>query len=104
MPAPELTRPAVGAPSRIDAVVFNVVVDALLSPDIVWAMLPNILRAAQALFRSHQLSSRRIRAFRATPLARDTFCYIDAQDRGRQVFRAAPLAGTVDVFLDVHFP
>ncbi|WP_437727143.1 hypothetical protein [Sorangium sp. So ce861] len=46
MPAPELARPAVGAPSRIDAVVFNVVVDALLSPDIVWGMLPNLLRAA----------------------------------------------------------
>ncbi|WP_438000712.1 hypothetical protein WMF26_13700 [Sorangium sp. So ce185] len=104
MPAPELTRPAVGAPSRIDAVVLNVAVDALLSPDIVWAMLPNIPRAAQALFRSHQLSSRRFRAFHATPLARDTFCYIDAQDRDRQVFRAAPLAGTADVVLDVHFP
>ncbi|KYF90357.1 hypothetical protein BE20_17895 [Sorangium cellulosum] len=84
--------------------VFNVVVDALLSPDIVWAMLPNILRAAQALFRSHRLSSRRFRAFRATPLARDTFYHIAAQDRDRQVFRAASLAGMVDVFLDVHFP
>ncbi|KYF46769.1 hypothetical protein BE04_03955 [Sorangium cellulosum] len=104
MPAPELTGPVTGAPSRIDAVVFNVAVDALLSPDIVWAILPNILRAAHALFRPHRLSWRRFRTFRATPLARDTFYHIAAQDRDRQVFRAAPLAGTVDVFLDVHFP
>ncbi|WP_207217846.1 MULTISPECIES: hypothetical protein [Sorangium] len=82
----------------------KVVVDALLSPDIVWAMLPNLLRAARDLFWAHPLSSRRIRAFRATPLVRDTFYHIDAQSQGRQVFRAAPLAGAADVVLGIHFP
>ncbi|XXX80254.1 hypothetical protein WMF30_15920 [Sorangium sp. So ce134] len=38
------------------------------------------------------------------PLVRDTFYYTDAQTEDRQVFRMAPLAGTADVLLGVHFP
>ncbi|MGK3986536.1 hypothetical protein WME99_26055 [Sorangium sp. So ce136] len=38
------------------------------------------------------------------PLVRDTFYYIDAQGRDREVFQMAPLAGTVDVLLGVDFP
>ncbi|WP_437619619.1 hypothetical protein [Sorangium sp. So ce1151] len=38
------------------------------------------------------------------PLVRDTFYYIDAQGRDREVFQMAPLAGTADVLLGVDFP
>ncbi|XXT16464.1 hypothetical protein WME94_40150 [Sorangium sp. So ce429] len=38
------------------------------------------------------------------PLVRDTFYYIDAQGRDREVFQMAPLAGTADVLLGVEFP
>ncbi|WP_437660022.1 hypothetical protein [Sorangium sp. So ce1182] len=38
------------------------------------------------------------------PLVRDTFYYIDAQGREREVFQMAPLAGTADVLLGVDFP
>ncbi|MGK3960141.1 hypothetical protein WMF38_44715 [Sorangium sp. So ce118] len=38
------------------------------------------------------------------PLVRDTFYYIDAEGRDREVFQMAPLAGTADVLLGVDFP
>ncbi|WP_437955546.1 hypothetical protein WME76_29065 [Sorangium sp. So ce119] len=38
------------------------------------------------------------------PIVRDTFYYTDAQDRTREVFQMAPLAGTADVLLGVEFP
>ncbi|WP_437974061.1 hypothetical protein WMF11_36575 [Sorangium sp. So ce295] len=38
------------------------------------------------------------------PIVRDTFYYIDAQGRDREVFRMAPLAGAADVLLGVDFP
>ncbi|WP_437606211.1 hypothetical protein WMF20_35145 [Sorangium sp. So ce834] len=38
------------------------------------------------------------------PLVRDTFYYIDAQGRDREIFQMAPLAGTADVLLGVDFP
>ncbi|WP_433928180.1 hypothetical protein AB3662_33405 [Sorangium cellulosum] len=38
------------------------------------------------------------------PFVRDTFYYIDAQGRTREVFQMAPLAGTADVLLGVEFP
>ncbi|XXY52646.1 hypothetical protein WME91_16075 [Sorangium sp. So ce269] len=38
------------------------------------------------------------------PLVRDTFYYIDAEGREREVFQMAPLAGTADVLLGVDFP
>ncbi|WP_438038905.1 hypothetical protein [Sorangium sp. So ce128] len=38
------------------------------------------------------------------PIVRDTFYYIDAQGRDREVFRMAPLAGAADVLLGVNFP
>ncbi|WP_437501002.1 hypothetical protein [Sorangium sp. So ce1099] len=38
------------------------------------------------------------------PLVRDTFYYIDARGRDREVFQMAPLAGTADVLLGVDFP
>ncbi|WP_437981170.1 hypothetical protein [Sorangium sp. So ce117] len=38
------------------------------------------------------------------PIVRDTFYYIDAQGRDREVFRMAPLAGVADVVLGVDFP
>ncbi|WP_437544190.1 hypothetical protein WME97_35135 [Sorangium sp. So ce367] len=38
------------------------------------------------------------------PIVRDTFYYIDAQGRDREVFRMAPLAGVADVVLGIDFP
>lgn len=38
------------------------------------------------------------------PIVRDTFYYIDAQGRDREVFQMAPLAGAADVLLGVDFP
>ncbi|WP_437935108.1 hypothetical protein [Sorangium sp. So ce341] len=38
------------------------------------------------------------------PLVRDTFFYVDAQGRDREIFQMAPLAGTADVLLGVDFP
>ncbi|CAN96829.1 hypothetical protein predicted by Glimmer/Critica [Sorangium cellulosum So ce56] len=38
------------------------------------------------------------------PIVRDTFYYIDAQGRDREVFRMAPLAGAADVVIGVDFP
>ncbi|WP_437974046.1 hypothetical protein WMF11_36480 [Sorangium sp. So ce295] len=38
------------------------------------------------------------------PIVRDSFYYIEAQGRDREVFRMAPLAGAADVVLGVDFP